>query len=295
LGLGAFLLYRSRTSGPASRVISFGIFWFFITLSVESSFIPIRDVIFEYRVYLPSVGATMAVAAGAAIALHRLRDRRLMVAATALIVIVPLVLTAAAYRRNAVWQSYVTLWEDVVRKAPGNVRGHYNTGVAYEDRGLMDKAIERYRSAIRLKPSGGPYIPEAHNGLGNAYAAQGLHKEAIEHFRAAIALAPGYAAAHYNLGCLYGSIGQLEKAEEHLRAAIKLQPDYSHAYNNLGNVYFLSGKYDEAIKHFQFALKNNQENYEARYNLGLAYREKGLEAKAQEHFRIAESLRQKGR
>ena len=39
-----------------SRLISFGIFWFFVTLSVESSIIPIRDVIFEHRVYLPSVG-----------------------------------------------------------------------------------------------------------------------------------------------------------------------------------------------------------------------------------------------
>jgi len=39
-----------------SRLLSFGIFWFFITLSVESSIIPIRDVIFEHRVYLPSVG-----------------------------------------------------------------------------------------------------------------------------------------------------------------------------------------------------------------------------------------------
>lgn len=39
-----------------SRLISFGIFWFFITISVESSIIPIRDVIFEHRVYLPSVG-----------------------------------------------------------------------------------------------------------------------------------------------------------------------------------------------------------------------------------------------
>ncbi len=42
-----------------SRLISFGIFWFFITLSVESSIIPIRDVIFEHRVYLPSVGFFM--------------------------------------------------------------------------------------------------------------------------------------------------------------------------------------------------------------------------------------------
>ena len=38
------------------RLISFSIFWFFLTLSVESSFIPLVNVIFEHRVYLPVVG-----------------------------------------------------------------------------------------------------------------------------------------------------------------------------------------------------------------------------------------------
>lgn len=39
-----------------ARLISFGIIWFFVTLSVTSSFIVIYDVIFEHRLYLPSVG-----------------------------------------------------------------------------------------------------------------------------------------------------------------------------------------------------------------------------------------------
>lgn len=38
------------------RIISFFIFWFFVILSPTSSFVPIQDVIFEHRVYLPSVG-----------------------------------------------------------------------------------------------------------------------------------------------------------------------------------------------------------------------------------------------
>ncbi|MFA4830511.1 MAG: hypothetical protein WC594_15010, partial [Thermodesulfovibrionales bacterium] len=54
--LGIYLLCAKRLALPASRLISFGIFWFFITLSVESSIIPIRDVIFEHRLYLPSIG-----------------------------------------------------------------------------------------------------------------------------------------------------------------------------------------------------------------------------------------------
>lgn len=38
------------------RIVSFFIFWFFVILSPTSSFIPIQDVIFEHRLYLPSVG-----------------------------------------------------------------------------------------------------------------------------------------------------------------------------------------------------------------------------------------------
>lgn len=39
-----------------SRLVTFLILWWYITLSPSSSFIPIIDVIFEHRVYLPSIG-----------------------------------------------------------------------------------------------------------------------------------------------------------------------------------------------------------------------------------------------
>lgn len=43
-----------------NRLIAAGIFWFFLTLLVESSIIPIRHVIFEHRMYLPSVGFSIS-------------------------------------------------------------------------------------------------------------------------------------------------------------------------------------------------------------------------------------------
>ncbi|PKL14979.1 MAG: hypothetical protein CVV49_22185 [Spirochaetae bacterium HGW-Spirochaetae-5] len=44
------------------RLISFGIFWFFLTMSVESSIIPIsQNVIFEHRTYLSGFGFFMAL------------------------------------------------------------------------------------------------------------------------------------------------------------------------------------------------------------------------------------------
>jgi hypothetical protein len=52
----AIILFRK------ARLVSFGIIWFFVTLSVTSSFIVIYDVIFEHRLYLPSIGFSIVIA-----------------------------------------------------------------------------------------------------------------------------------------------------------------------------------------------------------------------------------------
>jgi hypothetical protein len=54
--VAAIKLYRK------AGLISFGIIWFFVTLSVTSSFIVIFDVIFEHRLYLPSIGFAIVMA-----------------------------------------------------------------------------------------------------------------------------------------------------------------------------------------------------------------------------------------
>lgn len=48
----AFWLYQKKKM----RLIPFGLAWFYITLSPVQSFVPIVDVIFEHRMYLPSIG-----------------------------------------------------------------------------------------------------------------------------------------------------------------------------------------------------------------------------------------------
>lgn len=54
--IAAIVLYRR------ARLVSFGIIWFFVTLSVTSSFVVIYDVIFEHRLYLPSIGFAVVMA-----------------------------------------------------------------------------------------------------------------------------------------------------------------------------------------------------------------------------------------
>lgn len=60
IGLGIYLYFKSMKEAGGQwaekRLIAFFIFWFFIILSPTSSFIPIIDVIYEHRLYLPSLG-----------------------------------------------------------------------------------------------------------------------------------------------------------------------------------------------------------------------------------------------
>jgi hypothetical protein len=49
---GMFILYRAKKW----TVVPFGIAWFYIGLSPTQSIVPVVDVIFEHRVYMPSIG-----------------------------------------------------------------------------------------------------------------------------------------------------------------------------------------------------------------------------------------------
>jgi hypothetical protein len=55
----AFWLYKKK----GWIVIPFGVAWFYITLSPVQSFVPVMDVIFEHRLYLPSIGLFIAFVA----------------------------------------------------------------------------------------------------------------------------------------------------------------------------------------------------------------------------------------
>ena len=52
----AFWLYRSKKW----KLIPFGVAWFYIGLSPVQSFVPVTDVIFEHRLYMPSIGFFIA-------------------------------------------------------------------------------------------------------------------------------------------------------------------------------------------------------------------------------------------
>lgn len=303
-GTGVYLLFKAHGAlnrqRPASsgkrqftlhdshlmvyRLIGFGVLWFFITLSMESGVIPIADVIFEHRLYLPSPGFFIAAATGALVAARRLRIEKIMVITLALLIFI---FSGLTYARNAVWNDEIGFWRDVAKKSPEKVRPHYELANAYRIRGLMNRAMEEYEITLRLKPD----YPECRNNLGNIYAAGGRLDMAIEEFKTALKSRPDYADAHYNLAGAYEAIGRLDMAIEEYRTVLRLKPDYAEAFYNLAGAYMSGGRTDAAIEQYKASLRLRPDYAEAHNNLGIAYASKGLLDMAIQEYETALRLR----
>jgi len=291
---GIFSRFTSHVSRPLSdsrpfRLIGFGILWFFITLSVESSVIPIADVIFEHRLYLPLVGALIALTTSAFMVQQKLAAKwkdaeRAVVISLSLITIV---FSTAAFARNMVWQDEVSLWKDVVMKSPNKSRAHYNLGQAFQARSMPDKAMEQYLIAVKLKPKD----PETHNNLGLVYYSLNMPDKAEEQYLTALKLKPDFAQAHNNLGAVYQTHNMPDKALEQYLIAIKLKPDYVDAYKNLGIIYQALNLPDKAMEQYLTAIKLNPDDSDAHLNLGVFYQSFNMPDKAMEQYLIVIKLK----
>lgn len=222
----------SRTASY-SRLIAFGIIWFFLTLAVESSLVPIVDVIMEHRLYLPMFGAVTVVATGFYLLMERISrpaGRRILVS-IALIVVVLLI--SATYQRNHTWGDKISLWQDVVAKSPNKGRALNNLGVALEDAGRREEAI---------------------NVLARS-----------------IAVDPGYYKSYYNLADLYVVSDRPAAALPLLQTVLRIKPDFTEAYVGMGAALMRNGQLREMIVFLEQNLDRVKNNAEARFYLGAGY------------------------
>ncbi len=267
VGLIVFGVWNIRRQ----RIISFCILWFFITLSVESSILPIRDAMFEHRLYLPMYGYAFALSY---MGFNLLSKRRV----TAIIIFTAIVvaLSVTTYFRNKVWENKMTLWSDALAKNPTNFRAYLGLGVPFMEKGMYDKAIRHYSKAMKINPVWAlPYY-----NMGVLKESKGKYHEAMKYYSEAVRLRPTYAEAHSNLGTIFLHMGDLDAAQEHYQAAIQSDPDFATAHSNLGIVLTRKGKLDDAIYHFGEALRLRPEDDRIRYNLDqvIKQREKSEDA-----------------
>lgn len=225
---GALWLYRRKPSAGFAAVT------FFLLLSPSSSFLPLRDLAFEYRLYLPSACFIFLAVTGIAQLLNFLtKNRELKMKAG--IILLCVVFFGNAFltiERNRDYYDAIRLWQDTVVKRSTNARAFFN--------------------------------------LGTELLANGQSEKAVWFFRKAFSLEKGFVSAYVNLGTALESLGWLAKAEKQFRFALGLEPKHVAARSKLGMVLIRQGRLHEALVEYQLAAEYDPQSAKHQYNWGAA-------------------------
>ena len=255
----SFVIYKK------SKAIFFGIWWFLIALFPVYNLIPLFNPFADRYLYIPLLGFCVVVA----VVLKDFLKSRLsrpraskMITAILVIIIVGLY-SSVTIARNRDWKDGLTLWSQTVKSSPNSSVAHGSLGLAYQELGRLDEAIEEYKRTIAIHQDD----HKAHYNLGVVYGQQGALDTAVQSYQRAIQINPAYPNAHFNIGIIYQKQGLMGKAIGHFRKVTELDPADFEARNNLGVAYAMQGNMDKAIAEWEKVQEIDPQNRGARDNI----------------------------
>lgn len=224
-------------------IISFGIFFFFLSLIPTSSVIVLLPLVSEHHLYLALAGFAWAVPAVMGIFLSR---KQFMVAGGMIILAVSLL----TITRNMAWLTPYTLWSDALKKAPHLASLHDSMASVYIANGKNEAAVKESRKALDLDQNYNAY----HN-LWAAYHNLGDYNRAEKSARMYLRHSPRSAQPHQALALTLIKMGDNTGAEKELLRAIEMQPDLARPHLLLESIYRKRGEYSRAGEEREKAIK----------------------------------------
>ncbi len=198
-----------------------------VLLAPTSSLIPLADLMFEHRLYLPII----SLAAGVGEWVTRLKRP----VAAALVI----ALAGVSFARARVWTDDLTLWSDAAAKSPAKVRPKLQLA-----RALAQSDPARAEALLAESQRLEPDNAAAHTQLGSLWLDQRQPDRALREFEAALRLEPRSASALSNRGTALYMLGRPEEAEGEFQRALDRDPCHFNARHNLLLLYRSQGRPD---------------------------------------------------
>jgi protein O-mannosyl-transferase len=179
-----YIAYKNSFNAH-TRLITFGICWFFIALLPTSSIFPFAEVLNDHRTFFPYIGFFI----GLACFFRNLIQEKIFLqqglGKTAIVSIAASIIIGhsyGTYQRNKVWQTEESIWKDATIKAPNNGRTWMNYGLVFMQQGDFTEALNNFNKTASLLPAY-PYvfvnIAIAQSKLGDIITAEMNFKKAI--------------------------------------------------------------------------------------------------------------------
>ena len=247
--LGHFILiifaFFIRKSNP---FIAFCILFYYLAHIVESGLIPITDLCFEHRTYLPNLGMCMLMSR----ILIGLINTRFDFGIT-ILVCIAMLFSITTYKRNQVWKDPDAFWRNNIQYSPNKVRPWSELGKYLLLKKKFNEASEAFTRAIELSPSDKfenklISVPVIAN-LIIVLHHEGKTKEALKLAQISLKYPMNRINGYYilnTIGNIYLENNDFQEAEKWYRLAINLMPDNSLAMIGLANTLKMLGKTSEA-------------------------------------------------
>lgn len=251
---GAVFLFRKN------RLISFGILFFMLSMSIESGLIPIRDIMMEHRLYLPMLGFGFVLAGG----ILRYVPYRKRIGFSLAGIFILILLAVATFNRNRVWQSELSLWQDCYDKNPENPRAMSNLGLA-----------------IKINAKNAP----------NSQVYNREMLRAVDLFNRSMEGDTVFVQAYLNRGLTYFDLGEYDRALADIEMVVEKRPENVHLLHYINGVaYAKRGLLKDAASCFDVAVRYNKDFAPLYMWRGLVAKEMEHEQKAIENYRISYEL-----
>ncbi|MFN0016743.1 MAG: tetratricopeptide repeat protein [Pirellulaceae bacterium] len=232
---------------------------FFLTLAPSSSIVPIADLAYEHRMYLPLAPLAILAAMGLWIICQRF-CRTDVQAARALLTaagVLALVLGVRTWQRNNDWGNPRRFWESNVAIAPQSYRAQANLASILLAAGETERAVAHLEKSIAIKPTA-----VALRNLGQIQRDSRKLEPAVESFQQALKLRPSFAPASLDLARIFAQEEKLPRAVAQYEQTLAIKPqspidlvERASALDELGSCQARCEKQREAAESFRRAIE----------------------------------------
>ncbi len=220
IAVWGILTYKLRKNRPAL----FLMIWMPVALGPESGVIPLMDLAFLHRVYMPAVGLVGIIAFGGGELFGNEASSFKRKAAPALVVVVCSLFLMAAVEVASTWSSKITVHRRSVRVSPDKFRARYDLGLAYKDELRYVSAWPHLNRAVEIGAPTDYEQANAFNALGKLHFRFKDYRGAAFYFLKASELRQGWAEPLENAGLAHLKMGRFVKALDNFKEASRLSP-----------------------------------------------------------------------
>jgi len=244
-------------SGRARAYLPVGWLWFLGTLVPVIGLVQVGSAALADRyTYFPLIGVFIAVTFGFCDLAGRLQFPQKAIATAAVLILATCLMLAENQLRC--WRDSETLFAHALAVTKNNHVAHVNLGVALEQKGELNEALDEYRVAEELAPE----LYHIHNNLGNLLDNLGHPREALLEYRWAVLLNPNLPSLHNGAGMVLAELGRFDEALRQFKEAARLDPTYPWAHLEIGKVRLEQGRDAEAIDELRAALRIDPDNFQ---------------------------------